>query len=600
MKIHFLAITLCGLVAGPLTLAGEVSNETTVEQRGDSCVILNISEAQSDGDSLVWNFDLQQPGIYVVQTVVETDRGKGEPSGSVEIDGAALSQTLSKVYAIEDGIVSNFDKPANLEKAGTHTLKLRTSMALTKVRLVPQGYVNSRITISSDKYYDEWIKLHESPEKVTAMEWYKQARFGMFIHWGVYSEAAGSWKGTPIEKGEGPKVAEWLMYAFKIPRAEYREYAKNFQPDKSFASNIARLAKETGMKYVVITAKHHDGFALFDSAHSDFNIDKATPYDGDLIKELYDACRAEGLDFGVYYSHGHDWADGCDANYAKVKEANDALGVPTRINGKNLWDPSPNSYEEYLEKKAYPQVAELVRLLPDLKLIWFDGDGLITEAQALRFYKMVYDLNPSTIVNRRVGYDFGDYVDAGDNKTPAANELAAKHFETCGTGNHSWGYKAHDHKWKSPQVLLRNFVDIVSKGGNYLLNIGPDGKGRVPEPCVKNFQIMGEWVETNSEAIFGTTRWSTFHEGGEGESEFWFSARDHKVYAMALTQPNGKVQVRSLARSSGEVSDVRLLGSNGSLPWKQSEESLEVDFTGVTTGPNGYAVEVTLKAKPNE
>ena len=213
---------------------------------------------------------------------------------------------------------------------------------------------------------------------------------------------------------------------------------------------------------------------------------------------------------------------------------------------------------------------------------------------------MVYDLNPSTIVNRRVGYDFGDYVDAGDNKTPAANELAAKHFETCGTGNHSWGYKAHDHKWKSPQVLLRNFVDIVSKGGNYLLNIGPDGKGRVPEPCIKNFQIMGEWVETNSEAIFGTTRWSTFHEGGEGESEFWFSARANKVYAMALTQPNGKVQVRSLARSAGEVSDVRLLGLKESLPWKQSEESLEVDFTGVTTGPNGYAVEVTLKAKPNE
>ena len=136
--------------------------------------------------------------------------------------------------------------------------------------------------------------------------------------------------------------------------------------------------------------------------------------------------------------------------------------------------------------------------MPELKLIWFDGDGLLTEAQAFRFYEMIYKLNPSVIVSRRVGYDFGDYIDAGDNKTPAASELAAKHFETCGTANHSWGFKAHDHRWKSANQLLRNFVDIVSKGGNYLLNIGPDGKGRVPEPCVESFQEMGDWVKTNS------------------------------------------------------------------------------------------------------
>jgi len=298
----------------------------------------------------------------------------------------------------------------------------------------------------------------------------------------------------------------------------------------------------------------------------------------------------EGLDFGVYYSHGNDWAEGSDGNYTHVKQRNDALGIPTRIQGKNTWDPSPNSHAEYLESKAYPQVAELIRMLPDLRLIWFDGEGLITEAQAFRFYKMVYDLNPRIIVNRRVGYDFGDYVDAGDNKTPAANELAAKHFETCGTANHSWGYKAYDHDWKSVQELLRNFVDIVSKGGNYLLNIGPDGKGSVPEPCVKNFQEMGVWVKANADAIFGTTCWTTFKEG----DKFWFSAKGNTVYAMSLTPATGTVRILSLKQSAGKAVSVRLLGSDQRLRWTQTGEALEINFDGVKTGANGYAVEVVL------
>jgi len=235
-------------------------------------------------------------------------------------------------------------------------------------------------------------------------------------------------------------------------------------------------------------------------------------------------------------------------------------------------------------------------------LIWFDGEGLITEAQALRFYKMIYDLNPNIIVNRRIGYDFGDYIDAGDNKTPDADELAAKHFETCGTGNRSWGFKAHDRNWKSPNQLLRNLVDIVSKGGNYLLNVGPDGQGHVPQPCVKNFQEMGLWVRTNAEAVFGTTRWTTFCEGVTNvksasslPTEFWFSAREDKVYAMSLVPGTGCVRILSLNNSAGKVARVRLLGSDKDLKWTQNAEALEIDFYGVETGANGYAVEVTLR-----
>lgn len=571
-----------------------------ITQRADSSAILELDAAELLEGVYTWSIDIDHPGEYTVQVIYPSELARGEISAEVFIGEEQLSGVLNKAYIIEDGVVAEF-KHAVALKQGVSRVSLESSVAPVKLRLVPNGYTKSRIHLSSSHYYDEWLKMHESPQKSAAMEWYKQARFGMFIHWGVYSEAAGSWKGVPIEKGDGPKVAEWIQFAFKISRAEYREYAKNFNPDKSFAANIAKLAKDTGMNYVVITSKHHDGFALFDSKHSDFDIADASPYDGDLIKELYDACRAEGLDFGVYYSHGNDWGEGGDGNYANAKAVNDQYGVPTRPNGKNLWDPSPNTHAAYLEQKAYPQIAELIKNLPDLRLIWFDGEGLITEKQAFDFYKLVYDLNPSIVVNRRVGFDFGDYVDAGDNKTPAKNELAAKHFETCGTANHSWGFKAQDSHWKSGNQLLRNFVDIVSKGGNYLLNIGPTGKGEVPEPCVASFLEMGEWVQTNREAIFGTSRWATFSEGVKKvkdresvSTEFWFSAKGDKVYAMSLVPAHSTVRILSLKRSAGSVASVRLLGSDVSLSWEQTEDALEINFSGVETGVNGYALEVSL------
>lgn len=574
-------------------------------QRVNSSVVMDAGQALVEGNRYRWEFELKAPGSYLVQLITPVENAHGNPAVTVEVAGVSFSESFKKVYLIEDGIVFQSSKPVTIRQAGTHRITVQSELSPVMARLVPQAYAKSRILTSSNKYYDQWLKMHQSPKKQAALARFKESRFGMFIHWGVYSMAAGNWKSVKIEDSpiNGPGVAEWLMFTFNIPRQEYREFAKQFNPEKSFAVNIAKLAKDTGMKYVVITSKHHDGFGLFDSACSDWDVTDASSYDGDLIKELYDACRGEGLDFGVYYSHGHDWMDGCDANYANVKKYNDALGVPTRPNGKNMWDPSPNPYLDYLEGKAYPQIAELIKLMPNLRLIWFDGEGLITEAQAFRFYKMIYDLNPNIIVNRRIGYDFGDYIDAGDNKTPAAADLAAKHFETCGTANHSWGFKAHDHKWKSTDQLLRNFVDIVSKGGNYLLNIGPDGNGRVPEPCVKHFHEMGAWVKTNSDAIFGTTRWTTFYEnvntrrsGAQSAGgEFWFSAKDDKVYAMSLVPAGDTVRIRSLNKDAGTIQKVRLLGSYRIIQWKQTDAALELDFKGIETNENGFAVEVTLK-----
>ena len=323
----------------------------------------------------------------------------------------------------------------------------------------------------------------------------------------------------------GPKVSEWLMFKFKISRSEYVELAKTFKPNTSFARNIAKLAKNAGMKYIVITSKHHDGFVLFDSKSSEFDMVDATPYKADAIKELYEACLEEGIGFGVYYSHGNDWRDGADGNYANTKKENDVLGVQSHLLGGNYWDPSPNTHAEYIQDKALPQVKELLALLPQLRLVWFDGDGYITKDQSYQFYKTIYDINPNVIVNRRVGYDFGDYLDAGDNVIPSANEKLTKQWETCGITNNSWAYKSYDNDFKSTQEMLYYLVDIASKGGNYLLNVGPDGKGNVPEQSANGLLEIGKWLKVNGTAIYGTIRWKISHEG---QNETLLAGTEHR------------------------------------------------------------------------
>lgn len=573
---------------------------------------MDQSSGKTAGSETTWDFHLKHSGKYVIQIIF--DKGvefDGKTTAGYGVARSRSNEVLKEKFAFDDQIAFEFKKSVSFKGAGDYKLSISTDTPFKQVRVMPH-YSNN---IGTGRYHEEWRSMHESAEKAEALKWFKEARFGMFIHWGIYSQASGVWKGTKIEKSPypGPRVAEWLMSTFRIPRDEYAKLAESFNPDKSFAKNIAQLAKKTGMNYIVITSKHHDGFALFDSKVSTFDIADASPYEGDLIKELYDACLEEGIEFGVYYSHGNDWSEGGDGNVANVKKQNDQLGVHTHKQGKNTWDPSDNSHVDYLNGKAYPQIKELLELMPKLRLIWFDGDGLITEKQAFDFYKMIYDINPHVVVNRRVGYQFGDYLDAGDNVIPGAGVKLDKHWETCGTANNSWGYKAHDSDWKSTQELLYYFIDIVSKGGNYLLNIGPDGKGQVPEECVKNFHEVGEWVATNKEAIFGTTRWSIPHEGGDeavlsgtgnrahkgfsrdfSKEDFWFSAKGNKVYVMSLTKAEGVVRVLSLGESAGRVSAVRMLGDDTPLEWTQQSDALEVDLSKAKSYKNGFALEVSL------
>ena len=355
---------------------------------------------------------------------------------------------------------------------------------------------------SEDKKSDMSINKNK-PSGEEHMEWFRDAKFGLFIHWGPYSMLGGEWNGIKQKEEQG----EWIMKYLSIPVKDYRDLTRKFNPVKFDAKGWVKLAKATGMKYIVITAKHHDGFAMYHSKVTDYNIVDWTPYGRDPLKELAEACKEEGLTFCVYYSHREDWdhpgAYGNDWDYDNEW-------------GENLY--YPEKFTKYLEEKAKPQLKELLTDYGPIGLVWFDR-GMYTHEQGLEFVNMVHELQPSCLVNSRVGSIFssfesqGDYQCANDkgmprrsdpNKTFPAGGLG-DYWEAPQTLNETWGYNKFDTLWKSSDHVIKNLVEIVSRGGNYLLNIGPTGEGEIPEATVDIFTKVGPWVQRNAESIYGAT-----------------------------------------------------------------------------------------------
>ena len=312
------------------------------------------------------------------------------------------------------------------------------------------------------------------------LDWWRAAKFGMFIHWGVYSIPAGVWKGEHI-----PGIGEWIMLRAEIPIAEYEQLAPQFNPVKYDAEQIVQLAKAAGQKYIVLTSKHHDGFCLYGSAETDYNIVDGSPFGRDALGELAAACARHGLKLGLYYSQTQDWH---------------------HPNGfGNTWDynESEQDFADYIDNYVKPQVREILTNYGPICIIWFDTPRIIERHQSQELLDLVRSIQPDCLVCGRLGNQLGDYATAQDNAIPP--DLQAEiDWETPATINDTWGFKTQDHNWKSTTQLIQNLVDIVSKGGNYLLNIGPDAEGAIPEPSVDRLQAMGAWLDAHGESIYGT------------------------------------------------------------------------------------------------
>ncbi len=460
-------------------------------------------------------------------------------------------------------------------------------------------------------YADQWQTMHAS--KQAALERFNDAKFGMFIHWGAYAVPAGIWKGEKIGG-----LGEWIFYNAKIPRAEYKKMCRQFNPVKFDADAWVKLAKAAGMRYIVAMPKHHDGFAMYDSKVTDYDIIDGTPFGRDPMMELYQACQRHGIRFSIYYSHATDWMDGGDAGVAEyLKKHPEATGKWATW-PMNTWDPAPVSFKQYVETKAKPQMRELLKRFPGMQEIWYDVPQRMSEKTSFEFYKLAYDAQPECLINSRVGNNFGDFWIPGDNKIPKKGEGEDIYWETPGTLNNTWGFKSYDVDWKSTDELLYWIMEIASKGGNYLLNVGPKADGTIPAESVDQLTKIGEWMSVNGEAIYSTKRWAVTHEGPtelvmesttarqkEGfradfsSQDFWFTQKDGRVFACGLIWPkDGKLAIKSLGKASGHVSSdvtkVRLLGSDQALRWKQTDEVLQIELPAQRPSERGFAIEASF------
>ncbi|MDB4882330.1 MAG: hypothetical protein JWL95_1096 [Gemmatimonadetes bacterium] len=367
-------------------------------------------------------------------------------------------------------------------------------------------------------------------QKDARMAWWRDAQFGMFIHWGAYSVPAGVYHGERT-----PGIGEWIMSHSKVPVAEYEQFVRAFNPTLYDAEQWVRTAKDAGMKYIILTSKHHDGFALFDSKVSRYDMVDAAPYHRDALKALADAAHRQGMRFGVYYSI-MDWHHP-DAQAPNAPEYN-----------SSTWR-NPN-FTRYVETYMKPQLKELLTQYPNIDVLWFDGEWVAdwSDEQGRELYAYLKAIRPSLIINNRIGHSrqgmggmSANHDAPGDFGTPEqqvpATGLPGIDWETCMTMNDTWGFKSFDDGWKDTRTLVRTMIDAASKGGNFLLNVGPTSAGVIPPESVARLREMGRWMRLNGESIYATSA-SPYAAPAWGR----YTAKAGRVYAHVFDWPkNGQL-----------------------------------------------------------
>ena len=446
------------------------------------------------------------------------------------------------------------------------------------------GYAQTSAPIDTgDNHAEQTLIKLEAPERVAErLAWWSDARYGMFIHWGLYSQWGAHYPGADGKLLNGK--TEHMMRHLRLPFAVYSTIAEVFNPTKFNADEWVTVAKNAGMKYMVITSKHHDGFAMFKSPSNPYNIVDRGPFRRDVIKELAEACRKQGLKFGVYYSLGRDWED---------------PDVPTEVKAdgnrrSNDWDfpyEDKKDFTKYFERKVKPQLRELLTQYGPIDLMWFDTPEKISRAQSEELMKLIHSLQPGCIVNQRVGNRLGDYRVAEQNVPDAGY---SDPWETCMTLNKHWGYYLGDEAWKPTETVIRTLIDIVSKGGNFLLNVGPTGEGIIPTPSIDRLNEVGAWLKTNGESIYGTGA-SPIGKPAWGRCTQKVTAAGTTLYLHVFDWPaNGKLTVHGI---KSRIISARLLAGNQKLDTSSGADGVTIGLP--ATAPDKIASTIALQVQTN-
>ncbi|WP_409060436.1 alpha-L-fucosidase [Streptomyces sp. SYP-A7185] len=417
---------------------------------------------------------------------------------------------------------------------------------------------------------------HATDDPFTAdrTNWWRQDRFGMFIHFGAYSHLEGEYK-----KADGSvcRDAEWIQRQCDIPKAEYEKQAAAFDPADFDAKAVVKAAKDAGMRYIVITSKHHEGYAMWPTKVNDWNLRDHSSFDKkrDILAELKKASDEAGIKLGFYYSIW-DWHD------------------PDF--------PDPATFPKY-EKRMRAQLKELVDTY-DPALLWFDGEwdtdkphNPWTARDGERLEAYLRGLDPDLIINNRVGKRRvvdGDYG-TPEQEIPGA-PVDGQLWESCMTLNGHWGFARYDTDWKSSSTLVRNLLSTTSRSGNYLLNVGPDARGRIPRPSVDRLQQMGDWLRTagQGEAVFGA------RFGGLVEEPSWgsVSRKGNKLYAAVTRWPAAGAALHLTARTAFDVTSARVLGSGQKVTVTEAGDGFDLKPSGAATNDTAPVVELTVDPGP--